>query len=158
MDIITLRQWDAGYALVAALIHQEWSDFERWASHETITERLRERNAPGNDEVTLVALEDGMPIATASIIQYELCDDMTRKYWLGEVLTAQAHRGKGIAGKLIRALSETAQAAGYPELWLYTPDQQALYARLGWKPVEEKYDSDEWVTVMVLPLSAGALS
>lgn len=157
MDIIKLRQWDAGYGPVAALIHQEWSDFERWSSRETITERLRARNAPGNDELTLVALDDDMPVATASIIKYELCDDMTRLYWLGEVLTAQAHRGKGIAGKLIRALIETARTVGYPELWLYTPDQQALYARFGWQPIEEKYVSGEWVTVMVLRLSPSAL-
>lgn len=158
MDIITLRQWDAGFGPVAALIHQEWSDFERWSSREVIAERLRKRNAPGNDEITLVALVDGMPVATASIIKYELRDDMARQYWLGEVLTAQAHRGKGIAGKLIRALLETARKEGYPELWLYTPDQQALYAYLGWQSIEEKYVSGEWVSVMALPLSPSALS
>lgn len=158
MDIITLRDWEAGYAQVAALIHREWSDFERWSSREVITECLRMRNTPGNDEMTLVALDGGTAVATASIIKYELRDDTARKYWLGEVLTAKSHRGRGIAGKLIRALTEAARMAGYPELWLYTPDQQALYTHLGWQRIEEKYVSGEWVTVMALPLSLRALS
>lgn len=141
---------------LAALLHQEWSDFERWSSKEQIITRLNQRCALNNEELTLVALESTELLAAASIITWEIRDNPERKYWLGEVLTAQKHRGKGVASKLIRALIETSFAAGYPALWLYTPDQQALYHYLGWRSVEEKYVDNEWVTVMVYDLSTSS--
>jgi len=153
MIITALHQWAGGFEPLAELLHQEWSDFERWSSKEKIITRLTARAAGNGDELTLVALESTVLMATASIITWELPDVPGRKYWLGEVLTAPEHRGKGIAGKLIRALIDAAIQAGYPALWLYTPDQQALYRYLGWQAVEEKYVENEWVTVMVRHLS-----
>ncbi|WP_437890314.1 GNAT family N-acetyltransferase [Phytobacter sp. V91] len=153
MIITALHHWDNGYEPLADLLHQEWSDFERWSSKEKIITRLKARSTDNGDEITLVALESTVLMATASIITWELTDVPARKYWLGEVLTAPEHRGKGVAGKLIRALVDAATKAGYPALWLYTPDQQALYHHLGWQSVEEKYIENEWVTVMVRNLS-----
>lgn len=153
MIITALHQWEGGFEPLAELLYQEWSEFERWSSKEKIITRLTARAAENGEELTLVALESTALMATASIITWELSDMPGRKYWLGEVLTAAAHRGKGIAGKLIRALIDAATQAGYPALWLYTPDQQALYHYLGWQTVEEKYVENEWVTVMVRHLS-----
>jgi predicted N-acetyltransferase YhbS len=137
---------------LAKLLHQEWSDFERWSSKEKIITRLNERSAPASEELTLIAMESTEILATASIINYELPDDPERKYWLGEVLTAPEHRGKGVAGELIRRLIEIASASRYPALWLYTPDQQSLYRYLGWRSVEEKCVENESVTIMVYDL------
>ena len=153
MIITALHRWEGGFEPLAELLHQEWSDFERWSSKEKIITRLTARAAGNGEELTLVALESTVLMATASIITWELSDVPGRKYWLGEVLTAAEHRGKGIAGKLIRALIDAATQAGYPALWLYTPDQQALYHYLGWQTVEDKYVENEWVTVMVRHLS-----
>jgi len=36
------------------------------------------------------------------------------------------------------------------ELYLYTPDQQSLYARLGWTEVSTKTVNHEGVSIMVL--------
>lgn len=138
---------------LAALLHQEWSDFERWSTKEKIIMRLTERCASKQDGMTLVALDSTELVATASIIPWELTDHPERKYWLGEVLTVEKHRGKGVARTLIRALIDASLAAGYPALWLYTPDQQALYHYLGWRRVEERLVDNEWVTVMVYDLS-----
>jgi len=46
------------------------------------------------------------------------------------------HRGKGIASALSpRALAEAARL-GYDRLHLFTPHNEALYARIGWRTFE----------------------
>lgn len=91
-------------------------------------------------------------MATASIIHYELVDIVAREFWLGEVITSAEHRGKGVASALVTRLTDEARQRGISTLWLYTPDQQALYRRFGWQDVEKRVVADEEVTVMKLAL------
>lgn len=51
-----------------------------------------------------------------SIIIWGFSDNPAWKYWLGEILAASQHRGKGIAGKWIRASVNAALSAGYSAL------------------------------------------
>lgn len=153
MHIFTLEQRPECGDDIARLLHSEWSDLENWASVEQIGERLRQRNQPGRHSVTLVACApDNHLMATASIIEYELNDDPRRRYWLGEVFTALNWRGRGVGSALVKACIARAKAARLGELWLYTPDQQALYQRLGWYEVEQRDIAGERVSVMVLRL------
>ncbi|MGX9242335.1 GNAT family N-acetyltransferase [Pantoea dispersa] len=89
-------------------------------------------------------------LATASTILYELDDISERQFWMGEVLTAAAHRGKGVASALVQRLIAEARQRDMAALWLYTPDQQALYRRYGWQEVEQRIVSAEQVSVMRL--------
>ena len=56
---------------------------------------------------------------------------------VGNVITARAYRGRGLAGRLLRAMLAGARAAGFPYslLWTHLP---AMYARYGWAPIEQK--------------------
>nr|WP_246873477.1 hypothetical protein [Pantoea ananatis] len=53
---------------------------------------------------------------------------------------------------LIKRIVELATERNISELWLYTPDKQALYRNLGWKEREQRLVAGESVTVMVLSL------
>ncbi|MGL9751624.1 MAG: GNAT family N-acetyltransferase [Symbiopectobacterium sp.] len=93
---------------------------------------------------------DDHAVATASIIRYELDDCPEREYWLGEVVTAPSQCGKGLATALINGCVALCQQQGIEMLYLYTPDKQALYARMGWQPLEQRQVAGEIVTVMCL--------
>lgn len=139
--------------VVTQLLHNEWSDLANWKDAEVIGQRLNLRNAADAQTLTLVATStEGELMATASIIHYELDDHAEREFWLGEVITARDHRGKGLASALVTRLIAEARARLIPALWLYTPDQQALYRRFGWQDVEQREISGETVTIMALPL------
>jgi GNAT superfamily N-acetyltransferase len=56
--------------------------------------------------------------------------------WLGGVFVLPEHRRRGVASALCRAAEEKAWSLGFKALYLFTPDQQSLYARLGWKKAE----------------------
>lgn len=95
---------------------------------------------------------DDHAVATAGIIRYELEDCPEREYWLGDVVTAPSQRGKGGATVLVNACVARCQQQGIETLYLYTPDKQARYARMGWQPVEQRQVAGERVTVMCVSL------
>jgi predicted N-acetyltransferase YhbS len=153
MPISLLAQQPHLFDAVAQMLHREWSDLANWRDATIIQQRLQTRNADEAKTLTLVATTtEGELMATASIIHYELRDIAEREFWLGEVMTASKHRGKGLASELVTRLIAEARQRGIAALWLYTPDQQALYRRFGWQDVEQRVMADEEVTVMVLKI------
>lgn len=155
MHIFTLRQQPERHHEIARLLFSEWSELPNWSCLSTISQRLQQRNRVETGSFTLIACDgDGTLTGTASVIEHELDDKPERHYWLGEVFTPIAWRGKGVGSSLVQACIERARAQKMDALWLYTPDQQALYRRLGWQDVEQRIVSGESVTVMVLRLAA----
>jgi N-acetylglutamate synthase-like GNAT family acetyltransferase len=55
--------------------------------------------------------------------------------WLASVFVAPPWRRRGIASALVAAVQATAREAGVAALYLYTPDQANLYARLGFQRI-----------------------
>lgn len=100
-----------------------------------------------------VALENDAPVGTASLI----ADDMSTRPelgpWLASVFVSPDQRGRGIASRLIARVEQEARASGFECGYLYTPDQQALYHRLGWRAFEEVTYLGEQVTLMAKCLS-----
>lgn len=153
MDIHDLHGNPTRIARVAALLYAEWSAFPRWSSTPAIESAIRQRGVATDRAFTLgMFTPDDYAVATASIIRYELEDCPEREYWLGEVVTAPSQRGKGVATALVNACVARSQQQGIETLYLYTPDKQALYARMGWQPVEQRQVAGERVTVMCLSL------
>jgi predicted N-acetyltransferase YhbS len=139
--------------VITEYLHREWSAFPHWAQKEYIHQRLEQRLSSKGRQFVLVAFdENDEVVGTAGVMRYELDDVAERKYWLGEVFTLHHLRGRGIGSALIKASIERARAAGVETLWLYTPDQQGLYAGLGWQEVETREVDNEQVTVMQRPL------
>lgn len=154
MNIFTLGEHPQREHEIAQLLHQQWRDQENWSCVAAVESRLRQRNLPGAPGFTLLACSDsGALTGTASVIEYELADDVTRRCWLGEVVTPEAWRGKGVGTALIEACIAHAGERQIDALWLYTPDQQSLYQRLGWREVEQREVGGERVSVMVRQLN-----
>lgn len=153
MDIHDLHGNPSRIAAVAALLYAEWSAFPRWSTVTAIESALRQRGVAADHAFTLGLFSpDDHAVATASVIRYELEDSVQREYWLGEVVTAPTQRGKGWATALVNACVVRCQQQGIDRLYLYTPDKQALYARMGWQPVEQRQVAGENVTIMRLSL------
>ena len=57
-----------------------------------------------------------------------------------------------MGGALVRAAEDAARAAGHMRLHLYTPDQERLYAGLGWRTIERCAYEGEEVAVMLREL------
>ena len=62
------------------------------------------------------------------------------------------HRGKGIATALCRVVEAKARDSGISRLYLFTLDQEPLYARLGWKVLEHVVWHERDCVIMVKDL------
>ncbi|MFJ2198306.1 GNAT family N-acetyltransferase [Streptomyces violaceusniger] len=89
----------------------------------------------GHDGITLWEL-DGRPVACAGISR--TVAGMAR---VSLVYTPPELRGRGYAGAATAAVSRAARAAGVQEILLFTdldnPTSNALYQRLGYRPLED---------------------
>ncbi|MBX2855070.1 MAG: GNAT family N-acetyltransferase [Rhodobacteraceae bacterium] len=104
--------------------------------------------------VCLVALVEGAPAATACLVgddglgpPYDPIAGATP--WIASVYTAPAFRRRGLAAHLVRACLDRLAAVSVDQVYLYTPDQQRLYANLGFEAVAlARTRQGEEVTVM----------
>lgn len=97
-----------------------------------LCESLQQEDIP----ITLIALsEDGRPVGAASVLPRTITHTHLTP-WLSSVVVPLEHRGKGIASALsLRAVAEAARL-GFETLYLFTPRNESLYERLGWKIIE----------------------
>jgi predicted N-acetyltransferase YhbS len=100
--------------------------------------------------IVLLALsDDGQALGSASI----LANSLTHQHlspWLSAVVVPPVHRQQGIASALaLRAVAEVA-ALGFQNLYLFTPHNESLYARLGWQTIERSDLNGVPVTVMAI--------
>jgi len=134
---------------IASLLHEEWGSLPPWASLSDIESRFVTLADAETDAFALVALsaEDEL-LGTASVKLYELENHPDKKHWLGEVFIPRLLRGQGIGSALIRECLCQGAKLGVNVLYLYTPDQQALYSRFGWREIESTTINGEDVSIM----------
>lgn len=138
-------------ASIASTLHAAWGELPPWSDPQDIRARL-EAGASSQAIPHTVVITDGHAnlAATGSVKLHELPRHPDKEHWIGEIFVLPAFRGRGMGSTLTTHLSEYAFAHGAARLHLYTPDQQALYRRLGWYEVATDTVHGESVSVMAL--------
>jgi len=135
---------------IAKLLHEEWGAVPPWASSPAIEARLTAGAQWHRAPFTTVALSATSEfLGTASVKLFELPSHHDKSHWLGEVFIPKTLRGRGIGCALINDCVRRSIDVGIQALYLYTPDQQKLYERFGWREVEQAMVDGETVSVMV---------
>lgn len=150
-DAITIERLDADSPHLPVVT--QWT-FAAWGHlHpgktllDAIEETISECGAGGVPSI-FVAMQGDIPVGTASLIADDMSIRPELAPWLASVFVLPESRGHGIASTLVQRVEAEAQANGIHQFYLYTPDQQALYQRLGWQPVERLEYRGEVVTLM----------
>ncbi|MCG7599383.1 GNAT family N-acetyltransferase [Halomonas sp. McH1-25] len=128
--------------------HESWGHLNPSLTFDARYDEVCGECGPGGVPRVFVALHEGQPIGTASLIESDMTTRPQLTPWLASVFVPPEWRGQGIASRLVRRVEEEARWAGIERFYLYTPDQQALYARLGWQAYESLTYRGEAVTVM----------
>lgn len=134
-------------AELAELNFNEWGHYKPGNTLEAQTERMRASCGRGSVPTVVVAIENSRLLGGALLLAHDLDSRPQLSPWLAGVYVKTEHRGRGIASQLVTRIVEEAAQVGVPELYLCTPNAQALYAKLGWEEVEEVDDNGR-VTVM----------
>ena len=116
--------------VVAYWNYREWHAGKR--SFDEIIRRYQERLNYAEIPVTLVAVEDTMPVGSVSLKMGDLQERDDLDPWLASLYVVADYRGRGIGSALLQAAQGTARAAGVARLYLYTHTANALYERDGW--------------------------
>ncbi|MBN1883299.1 MAG: GNAT family N-acetyltransferase [Deltaproteobacteria bacterium] len=120
--------------IVAYWNYREWHIGKR--SFDEIIRRYQARMNYTDIPITLVAVEDTMPVGSVSIKMDDLMDRTDLNPWLASLYVVADYRGRGIGNKLLQAVQDTAGAVGIARLYLYTHTANALYERDGWSNVD----------------------
>src|SRR5207248_2188200 len=100
-----------------------------------VTRRAKLQSHLNRDALRIawVAHAGGTVLGTAALRVHDLEGREDRSPWLGGVFVREPYRGRGIGTALTKVVEAKAWALGMETLYLFTTDQQRLYAQLGWK-------------------------
>lgn len=102
---------------------------------------------------TWFAEDNATLLGSAAIIESDMETHPTLTPWMASVFVAPEHRGKGVGSALVKHVVASAREAGHNAIYLFTPDQEALYTKLGWKTLQADTYRGCQVTIMHYDLS-----
>ncbi|MGM0983396.1 MAG: GNAT family N-acetyltransferase [Pseudomonadota bacterium] len=134
--------------ILAEWAHDTWGHLHPGRRLDTAIALMRDECGAGGVPSVFAALQGDAPVGMASLVADDMSDRRDLTPWLASVFVRPEWRGRGIASRLVQRVEEEARVHGHDRLYLYTPDQQALYRRLGWRDLEQRYYRGEAVTIM----------
>jgi predicted N-acetyltransferase YhbS len=140
---------DHDYCLpqVAAWQHAEFGYLNPTGTLEQRAAKLRQSMRSDSLPIALVALDGGRLVGSASILKTTLTHQHLTP-WLSSVFVPAEFRGQGIASLLsLRAAAEAARF-GFGTLYLFTPHNESLYARIGWTTFDEVIHNGRRLAIM----------
>ena len=125
--------------IVGRWYHQAWGHPQQGESEESSIAGLE--IYLNNDRIPfiLVASEQKEILAAAQLKYREMADIFPEKeHWIGGLVVAPGHRGRGIASRLVQEIMRIAPLYGVKTLYLQTEQLDGgLYARLGWQAFQQ---------------------
>lgn len=134
--------------------HAQWAALNPGRSLQQRIDFYRTCLGPAPIPSMHVAIGNGLLLGSASLVAHDMDTRTDLTPWLASVYVLPAWRCRGVAGALISQVARQARCLGVPRLYLYTPEQQAFYAKRGWRALENCVYHDCEVTIMVRELAA----
>jgi N-acetylglutamate synthase-like GNAT family acetyltransferase len=134
----TLAQWQ----------HDEWGHYRAGDTVEKRSARLQEGCNRDRIPLTVVALDNGEVLGSASLIAHDMETRMELSPWLAGVFVGTEYRRRGIGAQLVRRIMAEATALKVPLLYLYTVHSEKFYANLGWSLQEHTAYREQTVAIM----------
>jgi GNAT superfamily N-acetyltransferase len=156
MQIAYLADHPHHIPTVAAWQYAEWGHLNPGDSLPGRIERLGQHVGRPGIPTTLIALENDVVMGSAGLVVNDLRSHPDLTPFMASVFVAPAYRGRGIATALATQMKVIAQELGFAQLYLITPDQQRLYARIGWIAQRDLEYRGEVVTLMAVTLTPAA--
>jgi predicted N-acetyltransferase YhbS len=135
---------------VAKWIYEEWGRLVKGRTLETAHVKVRQALNSRKIPLTLVAFLDNKPVGTVSIDTEDMSTHPELTPWMASVYVDTAYRKRGVGSALCERIKEDFRRLGVKTAYLFTPDQEKLYAGLGWKTISREGYRGEDVVIMRL--------
>jgi len=140
---------------VAKWLYSEWGHHNPDKTVQDYEESVRRHLGRESIPLMLIALWDGLPAGTASIYVQDMSIHPDLSPWLAAVYVPVDHREKGIGSALVSAIEEIARSLRIARLYLWTPDKEHFYSRLGWSVIERPVHLQQKVVLMTKAILPG---
>lgn len=152
--IIDLKDTPDFIPTLAAWHQAEWASLN---PGESLEQRIARMGRYLSDDALprmFVWVEDGQPLGTAAFVASDMSTRPEWGPWLAAVYVKADCRGRGIGATLVQHVASHAAAAGFSELFLFTPSKAHYYAKRGWQTLSQEDYRGQAVTVMKRGLQA----
>jgi len=148
VEIAFLADYPEYLEILAGWAFQEWGRNTHGNTPNQVAERYKAYLNRDRVPFTLIALHQGQAAGCASLWLQDLHRRPDLTPWLAAVYVPAERRGLGIGSDLVSGVETAAARLGIPRLYLFTPDKQRFYERLGWELLEYNVHRDKQVAVM----------
>jgi GNAT superfamily N-acetyltransferase len=124
--IPTLAQWH----------YEQWGYLTPNKTIERYIARLHSHLDKKQIPTTFVALTGGILMGSSSLVAYDVDTDRDLSPWLSSLYVSPIFRGRGVGSALVHRVIKEAEALGVETLYVFAPDREGFYRRLGWSTVE----------------------
>jgi len=147
MKIINLADAPAYLQTLAAWHHEEWRALN---PGQTLEQRMQKMQAhlEGDFIPSTYLAVDGQLLGSAAIVESDMDNRKDLSPWLASVYVDKQYRQQGIGSRLIRYIVDMAKHKEIKKLYLFTPDQEYFYQRLGWQVLEKTRYRGVEVTIL----------
>nr|NIR01223.1 GNAT family N-acetyltransferase [Gemmatimonadales bacterium] len=109
-----------------------WAQFRPGWTVQDFGDSIAARANTDSVPLTLVALEGQELIGTICLDTHDMAILQDLTPWLAGLYVREDRRNQGLGTRLVHAAEAKAAELGIHRLYLYTPDAERFYARLGW--------------------------
>lgn len=134
--------------LLAEWQHKEWGHLRAGDTAEKRMTRLQGFANRDRIPLTVVALEGGVLLGSASLVPHDMETRMELTPWMAGVYVGEDYRRRGIGAELVRQITAEAGKLNVPLLYLYTVHSEKFYAALGWTLLEHTSHREQSVAIM----------
>ncbi|WP_067582605.1 GNAT family N-acetyltransferase [Endozoicomonas ascidiicola] len=149
MKVINLKDCPWGIDTVARFHQEQWQAlYPNWTLQEFMNDM---ELALLSDLVpqTWVLSDNKRLLGSVSLLECDLEGYEHYSPWLADVYVKGSHRGHGYGKWLIEAAMDFARSKKLLPLYLYTPDHQRYYEKMGWNIVEVVNYQGKQIVIMV---------
>ena len=156
MEIIYLADRPEWLQTLAGWHHGQWSHYNPGDTLQKRVHRMQSHLGRRRIPTTFVAVSGSALWGSASLVEHDMHDRVELSPWLASVYVAPEHRRQGVGSALVNRVVTEAQQLGFATLYLFTPDQENLYSRLGWNVLERTRYMGLPAVIMSIALGRGS--
>lgn len=153
MQIVDLKEIPGVIPMLAKWHHEEWAHLNPNTSLEQRIANYQEYLEEGLVPSTFVACENGTVTGSAAIIKHDLETRMEYSPWLASVYVHPEYRETGIGSKLVSHVMAMGERNNLDALYLFTPDKEGFYKRLGWSTIHNESYHNTDIVIMTFKYS-----
>ena len=151
IDVVSIDTCPDSVPLFARWLNRQWGQ----ARGRTMPESEAILRGFVNNErlpLALIALYGAGPAGIVFLRDHDLDARTDLEPWLSSLFVVPDYRRRGVGAALVRACVARAAEFGIRKLFIYTPDQERFFAKLGWQAIGQAADLGKTVTIMEKPL------